>query len=419
MLSDWIHWLSSKRPDELLLLMLPWLLLDTPRYGLGSIAVCFGDAFKSALPRNMRNDNKRYHRPLVCAILAGLNEAETVGATLESVLGSYPNLEVIVVDDGSTDGMSNVARQIAIAHENVIVLRKPQRGGKSSALNFALPFTKAEIIVCVDTDLDVWINRDGDSLCYNGTQRRELQQNNNKQGALRDDLVTPILEDAKEGPYNFTRCRMRYLVMNIGPVYVDMAQENSGTALDMMESVVQLAIDVRINAGDFDDWLSSQAVQTSVVGKEVDTWTKDPNSANNNQVVVVASLGLDPGPLHSLRVGGIALLILTLLFWVLLCRRSAERRKEREWDLVYKVRGRGGLGTEEGLDFMLQVGRQESQQLQAPPPPETGTTPGDSRDNDNNDDKDDDDDENVKVPLPGYMDMYSTVPPSVHNSRMS
>ena len=273
-------------------------------------------------------------------------------------------------------------------------------------------------IVCVDTDLDVWINRDGDSLCYNGTQRRELQQNN-KQGALRDDLVTPILEDAKEGPYNFTRWRMRYLVMNIGPVYVDMAQENSGTALDMMESVVQLAIDVRINAGDFDDWLSSQAVQTSVVGKEVDTWTKDPNSANNNQAVVVASLGLDPGPLHSLRVGGIALLILTLLFWVLLCRRSAERRKEREWDLVYKVRGRGGLGTEEGLDFMLQVGRQESQQLQAPPPPETGTTPGDSRDNDNNDDKDDDDDENVKVPLPGYMDMYSTVPPSVHNSRMS
>ena len=57
MLSDWIHWLSSKRPDELLLLMLPWLLLDTPRYGLGSIAVCFGDAFKSALPRNLRNDN--------------------------------------------------------------------------------------------------------------------------------------------------------------------------------------------------------------------------------------------------------------------------------------------------------------------------------------------------------------------------
>ena len=152
MLSDWIHWLSSKRPDELLLLMLPWLLLDTPRYGLGSIAVCFGDAFKSALPRNLRNDNKRYHRPLVCAILAGLNEAETVGATLESVLNSYPNLEVIVVDDGSTDGMSNVARQIAIAHENVIVLRKPHRGGKSSALNFALPFTKAEIIVCVDTD---------------------------------------------------------------------------------------------------------------------------------------------------------------------------------------------------------------------------------------------------------------------------
>ena len=110
--------------------MLPWLLLDTPRYGLGSIAVCFGDAFKSALPRNMRNDNKRYHRPLVCAILAGLNEAETVGATLESVLGSYPNLEVIVVDDGSTDGMSNVAppdNEISLYPPEPFMVRSPAR----------------------------------------------------------------------------------------------------------------------------------------------------------------------------------------------------------------------------------------------------------------------------------------------------
>ncbi|MCA9239039.1 MAG: glycosyltransferase, partial [Planctomycetales bacterium] len=57
-----------------------------------------------------------------------------------------------VVDDGSTDGMADVARRFAEKHEGVLVIRKAQRGGKSSALNCALPFTKAPILVCVDTD---------------------------------------------------------------------------------------------------------------------------------------------------------------------------------------------------------------------------------------------------------------------------
>ena len=61
-------------------------------------------------------------------------------------------MEIIVVDDGSNDGMAEVAQEFANDHEGVLVLRKPQRGGKSSALNFALPFTTAEVLVCVDGD---------------------------------------------------------------------------------------------------------------------------------------------------------------------------------------------------------------------------------------------------------------------------
>ena len=51
--------------------------------------------------------------PSVTVILAGLNEADTVGSTLESVWGSYPRMEIIVVDDGSSDGMTQVAREFA------------------------------------------------------------------------------------------------------------------------------------------------------------------------------------------------------------------------------------------------------------------------------------------------------------------
>jgi cellulose synthase/poly-beta-1,6-N-acetylglucosamine synthase-like glycosyltransferase len=48
--------------------------------------------------------------------------------------------------------MADVARRFADDHAGITVLRRESRGGKSSALNFALPFTRAEIVVCVDSD---------------------------------------------------------------------------------------------------------------------------------------------------------------------------------------------------------------------------------------------------------------------------
>jgi cellulose synthase/poly-beta-1,6-N-acetylglucosamine synthase-like glycosyltransferase len=154
MLTDWIHWLSSLAVDELLALIAPLVLLDAPRYTLAAVAICLCDMLAAAL-RWLKGDPRQgeySYCPDVCVVLAGLNEADTIGATLESVWGSYPRLEIIVVDDGSSDGMSRVAREFAESHEGVLVLTRQQRGGKSSALNFALPFTKAEIVVCVDTD---------------------------------------------------------------------------------------------------------------------------------------------------------------------------------------------------------------------------------------------------------------------------
>jgi cellulose synthase/poly-beta-1,6-N-acetylglucosamine synthase-like glycosyltransferase len=69
--------------------------------------------------------------------------------------GTYPRLEIIVVDDGSSDDMATVASDFARNHPGVRVLRKPRRGGKSSALNFALAYCQADIIVGVDADSQV------------------------------------------------------------------------------------------------------------------------------------------------------------------------------------------------------------------------------------------------------------------------
>jgi cellulose synthase/poly-beta-1,6-N-acetylglucosamine synthase-like glycosyltransferase len=48
--------------------------------------------------------------------------------------------------------MTEVANSIARQRSDVTVISKPCRGGKSSALNTALPYTDAEILVCVDSD---------------------------------------------------------------------------------------------------------------------------------------------------------------------------------------------------------------------------------------------------------------------------
>jgi biofilm PGA synthesis N-glycosyltransferase PgaC len=85
-------------------------------------------------------------------VIAGPDEADTLLHTMESLLGTYPRMEIVIVDDGSTDEMSEIAQRYAREHSSVLALRKPHRGGKSSALNFALPFTRAEIVVCVDGD---------------------------------------------------------------------------------------------------------------------------------------------------------------------------------------------------------------------------------------------------------------------------
>lgn len=154
MLHGWLRWLSSLQATELLWILAPILLLDAPRYALGTLAVWVCDFSEQVVNALFgRESTRRFdHQPRCCAIVAGLNEAASLGQTLSSLAGSYPDLQIVVVDDGSTDGMSEVACQFAKTHPDTTVVRKPSRGGKSSALNAALPFTDAEILVCVDSD---------------------------------------------------------------------------------------------------------------------------------------------------------------------------------------------------------------------------------------------------------------------------
>ncbi|MGB7347129.1 MAG: glycosyltransferase family 2 protein [Pirellulaceae bacterium] len=153
-LRDWSYWISSLHRSELLLMLSPILLVDGPRYLLGSLLVLITDLSNHCLDFFCwRKPESRFtHAPTVCVVIAGLNEADSLPRTLDSLLGTYPRMKTIVVDDGSTDAMTDVANALARQRDDLTVITMPQRGGKSSAMNAALPFTDAEIVIAVDSD---------------------------------------------------------------------------------------------------------------------------------------------------------------------------------------------------------------------------------------------------------------------------
>ncbi|MFD5215774.1 CDP-glycerol glycerophosphotransferase family protein [Microbacterium sp. NPDC058345] len=72
-------------------------------------------------------------------------------ASLERQTYGFENLEVILVDDGSTDDTAEVAEAFAVRHPNVTVLRK-ENGGQASARNAALPHATGTWLTFPDPD---------------------------------------------------------------------------------------------------------------------------------------------------------------------------------------------------------------------------------------------------------------------------
>ncbi len=160
MLTDWIHWLSCRHWDQLLLFLSGLLLTDAPRYAFTKIYICARDCLTAfvAWLRGREPVEPFRHCPSVCALIAGYNEADIIANTLASVWGTYPKLEIIVVDDGSKDAMAANARRFAATHAGILVLSRPERGGKSSAMNFGIRYTQADIVVVIDADSELGPN---------------------------------------------------------------------------------------------------------------------------------------------------------------------------------------------------------------------------------------------------------------------
>jgi len=119
--------------------------------GISRILVMGTLAAKQAKREAARTFTAGYQPP-VSVIVAAYNEAKVINKTIATIMSSdYPDVDILVVDDGSKDNTAQVVRDAYGSHPRVTIIRK-ENGGKASALNLGIKQCRGEIVVALDAD---------------------------------------------------------------------------------------------------------------------------------------------------------------------------------------------------------------------------------------------------------------------------
>jgi glycosyltransferase involved in cell wall biosynthesis len=98
--------------------------------------------------------------PLVTAVIIFLNGEKYIAESIESILAqSYTNWELVLVDDGSTDGATDIARDYAARHPDrirYIEHENHENRGMSASRNAGVSAGRGELVSFLDAD-DIWL----------------------------------------------------------------------------------------------------------------------------------------------------------------------------------------------------------------------------------------------------------------------
>lgn len=151
-----LSFLMALDPTSLILLFWFAVIFELPRYTIGALVIGAGTLF--------HRDPKWADPGLsVSVLLVGHNEAGVLRRCVtaladQTIAQTKGRMQVVVVDDGSTDGMSTIAQ--ALLAERLVdqTLRLQVRGGKSAGVNLGLTVCHGDVVVI--SDIDTTFDRD-------------------------------------------------------------------------------------------------------------------------------------------------------------------------------------------------------------------------------------------------------------------
>ena len=87
-------------------------------------------------------------------VVPAYNEAATIEGVIENLLHLPELLEIIIVDDCSTDKTAEITQQLANQHSSIRVTRHQKNSGKTEALKTGFALTRGDIVIVQDADLE-------------------------------------------------------------------------------------------------------------------------------------------------------------------------------------------------------------------------------------------------------------------------
>ncbi len=112
---------------------------------IGSVIYYFRIEKKEPLPL--------YSTPMVSVLVPAYNEGNNIATTIEKLNNlNYPNYEVIIINDGSSDDSPKLIKQLAAKYEKVRFVDLKENCGKANALYLGFLAAQGEYLVCVDGD---------------------------------------------------------------------------------------------------------------------------------------------------------------------------------------------------------------------------------------------------------------------------
>ncbi len=110
--------------------------------------------FNYASPGHERRRHERFNRMRLSVVMPVYNERATLGQVVARVLAVQLNIELICVDDGSTDGSREILAQLQAEYPQIRTLLQPKNIGKGAALHRGIKEATGDFVIIQDADLE-------------------------------------------------------------------------------------------------------------------------------------------------------------------------------------------------------------------------------------------------------------------------